>query len=420
MSVAAAVAAMLWAVALAQFPSHRGVPARRRVWYTMILLAMIGTLEPHVVSARLGRLTGLPNCADLVQHLLSVTAATLARHSVASILGAEPEVPRAARRARTLAAGATVIVLCCLFAVSPAAGTPIDSTRFADFPMQFAANPAVIAYWVVFAGYLGSTFVVVTRVTWRYGRAVPHTPLGHGLLLVAAGMTVGLCYLVQSTAVLAVSATGVHDAFVSSALPITLGLFAAMLLLVTVGCALPSVRGWPVVRAAGRYWSLRRLYPLWYGLWKAVPDIALDPVTPWSDRLDPRDLRMRLYRRVIEIRDGYLALYPVAVPGIEERVAVDARIRRLPSQDRATIAVAVRFELARRAELRGDRLVIPNDTAPSNDPGDCRALLAGSDLDGEVRLLRRVAAHRGAIAALAERIEQEDGRGTARRSVVEV
>jgi hypothetical protein len=108
---------------------------------------------------------------------------------------------------------------------------------------------------------------------------------------------------------------------------------------------------------------------------------------------------MRLYRRVIEIRDGYMALGPVDVPGIEDTVRAAAGRHRLSAADQATVTAATRLELARRAELRGE--VRTATAAPYAD----KDFIAGTDLDSEVRLLRVVAAHWATIRLAAETIE---------------
>ncbi|MFE0171376.1 MAB_1171c family putative transporter [Streptomyces sp. NPDC059002] len=88
-----------------------------------------------------------------------------------------------------------------------------------------------------------------------------------------------------------------------------------------IGAAL-KVFGWTVpawgpslslaARWIGKYRSYRRLRPLWVALSRAVPDIVLDPpvLHRIGDVLPLRDLDYRLYRRVIEIRDGQHALRP--------------------------------------------------------------------------------------------------------------
>ena len=158
-------------------------------------------------------------------------------------------------------------------------------------------------------------------------------------------------------------------------------------MLVAAGGVLPAAQHWPLVRQAGFYRSLRRLYPLWDGLRQAVPGIALDPVPTWADRLDPRDLRMRLYRRVIEIRDGYMALSPVDVPGIEETArccgaARSACCGRSDGHRRHPAGTG-----PGRAELRGEVRALTGVRHPDKE------FTSGTDLDSEVRLLRVVAAH---------------------------
>jgi hypothetical protein len=391
---------VLWIIVLAEFPSQRHARIRRAVWLTMLLLAAIGTLDLTPVGARLDAACGLPNVADLAQHVLAIVAATLARYCAVAIFGSARQRARwSASRAVAVAAG-TIAALAALFAVSPARTSPTNTALYTDFPMQYASHPEVLAYWAIFVTYLAITFVIIGRLAWHYGRTAGRTPVGNGLRLLAAGMVAGLGYLGYGTAVVAARALWVQGSFISTAPSVIQVLFGALILLVAVGGGLPAMQHWPVVRQARHYRSLRLLYPLWSGLCEAVPGIALNPVAEWADRLDPRDLRIRLYRRVIEIRDGYMALRPADVPGVEDAVHTVAGRQRLSAADEATVAAATRLELARRAELRG---VTP---AGTGDPHAYRDFAAGADLDSEVRLLRVVAAHRTTIWLAAERIER--------------
>jgi hypothetical protein len=394
---------VVWATVLAQFPSHRNVPLRRAVWYTMVLLAAIGTLNLPAIGARLDTATGLPNLADVVQHVLAITAATLGRYCAEQVLGTPRPRTRWSRRLQTALPTATVAALLVLFAVSPARTHPTDTALYTDFPMQYAAHPEVFAYWLIFAVYLGTAFALIAQSAWRYGRRAGRTPLGCGLVLIAAGMVAGLCYLGYSTGVVAARAAGVGGSFISTSPAFIQGLFGALIVLVAVGSFLPAAGYCPLIRRVAAYWSLRQLYPLWAGLCQAVPGIALDPVPAWADRIDPRDLQMRLYRRVIEIRDGYMALTPVDVPGIEDLLRAASGPHELSAADRATLAAATQLELARRAELRGDtRLPAGTGLPPAN-----REFLAGDDLGSEVRLLRTVATNWTTVALAAEQIERD-------------
>jgi uncharacterized protein DUF6545 len=393
---------VLWATVVAQFPSHRNVPLRRSVWYTMVLLAAIGTLNLPAIGARLDTATGLPNLADVAQHVLAITAATLGRYCAEQVLGAARPRTRWSRRLQTALPAATVATLLVLFALSPARAHPTDTALYTDFPMQYAAHPGVFAYWLILAVYLGTTFALIAQLAWRYGRRAGRTPLGCGLLLIAGGMVAGLGYLGVATGVVAAHAAGAHGRFIHTAPGYIQSLFGAMIVLVAVGSFLPASGYCPFIRRVAAYWSLRQLYPLWAGLCQAVPGIALDPVPDWADRLDPRDLQVRLYRRVIEIRDGYMALTPVDVPGIDDLVRDVSGPHELSAADRATLAAATQLELARRAELRGD----PRLNAGAGLPRANREFLAGDDLESEVRLLRTVATNWTTVTRAAERIEQ--------------
>ena len=399
MTASTVAVTLLWLAVFAQVPSQWRDPTRLAVWGTMLLLATIGTLDLTAIGARLDAASGLPNVSDLAQHLLAIIAATLARYSAVAISGTPRQRARSsAVRASAVAAG-TLAALTGLFAVSPARTRPTNTALYSDFFVQYAAHPEVIAYWAILAAYLGTTFVIIARLAGRYGRTAGRSALGSGLQLLAAGMVVGLTYLAYASSVVAARAAGVQGPFIRTAPAIIQALFGALIVLVAAGGVLPAAQHWPLVRQAGFYRSLRLLYPVWAGLCQAVPGIALDPVPVWADRLDPRDLRMRLYRRVIEIRDGYMALCPVDVPGIEDTVRAAAGRHRLSAADAATVTTATRLELARRAELRGD--VRAAGGAPHAD----KDFTAGTDLDSEVRLLRVVAAHWATIRLAAETIE---------------
>ncbi|MBB4950240.1 hypothetical protein F4556_005775 [Kitasatospora gansuensis] len=67
------------------------------------------------------------------------------------------------------------------------------------------------------------------------------------------------------------------------------------------------------VRAWTAYW---RIGPLWTALHRAVPEIALSTPTTRLRPAFPRGAEFALYRRIIEIHDGRLALRPYVHPGV--------------------------------------------------------------------------------------------------------
>ena len=247
--IAGAVAlAFLWIAVLAQFPSQRRVPVRRLIWYTMLLLCAIGTLDLPQVGRPLNHVLGLPNAADVTQHVLAIIAATLARYGTVSIFGSWGERGRPSTARLAAWPAAVIVAMVTLFAVSPALTHPIDAARYTDFPMQFAPNPAVLAYWLVFTAYLGTTFAVIARLALRYGLAAGCTRVGSGLVLIAGGMVAGLGYLAYGSAVVVARAAGFQGWFVTTAPVVIQALFGALVVLVAAGCVLPAAPHCPVIR----------------------------------------------------------------------------------------------------------------------------------------------------------------------------
>ena len=93
------------------------------------------------------------------------------------------------------------------------------------------------------------------------------------------------------------------------------------------------------------YW---RLYPLWRLLRQAVPEIELplDPGMRWN-------IRYRLHRRVIEIRDALLILRPFSIGVIVRLAAAVARKSCLPPDRVAAVAEAAIIVSALRSRVHG-------------------------------------------------------------------
>jgi hypothetical protein len=107
-----------------------------------------------------------------------------------------------------------------------------------------------------------------------------------------------------------------------------------------------------------------RLWPLWHLLYTAVPGVALDPPrSRWADLAALRDLDYQLYRRLIEIRDGQLALAPYTnhaalAPPLPPRGHIPAAAMRQAHQLRhaaRTVTAASRSRLAPTSSSGGHR-----------------------------------------------------------------
>ncbi|MER5777487.1 MAB_1171c family putative transporter [Streptomyces sp. NPDC002039] len=117
----------------------------------------------------------------------------------------------------------------------------------------------------------------------------------------------------------------------------------------TVGLTLNTI-GWTAplwgsrVRAVQAWWAdyrnFRRLRPLWYALYRAHPEISLQPASR-SDLLALWDLRFRLHRRVIEIRDGCLALGGQVTPGLPSAPGPEGSVEERARWEAARMAAAL-------------------------------------------------------------------------------
>ncbi|MFB7258724.1 MAB_1171c family putative transporter [Streptomyces nojiriensis] len=115
----------------------------------------------------------------------------------------------------------------------------------------------------------------------------------------------------------------------------------------------------PVHRMRARR-NHRRIGPLWSALYAVRPEIALEPPTTGS-RLGSLTMNpeFALYRRVIEIRDGQLALRAHLHAGVPEWAAEACRVARLDQRRTAATVEAAVFAAALEALAAGRRYPYP-------------------------------------------------------------
>jgi hypothetical protein len=327
--------------------------ARRCVRRVLLGLAVSLTALTPAVYALAGELSGVGHLARLVGHGGMLFAAWAAYEFLAHMNGL-------GRGARWHAwwVGGSFAVMCVLFALAPDL-----------FPDQ----PGVLEYCVVYLAGQAPALGNVIRLGLRYARAADAPALRIGMRLVAAGAAGALAYLVNKVVLTASARFGFdypagHTVVVAKLLP------AAAHVLVLLGATLPAIVGW-----LHRYRNYQRLGPLWRALYHAEPSIALDPPAA-PDVLQVGRLRLRLYRRVIEIRDGLLAVHPYRERGVadaarEHGSRTGVRGRRLDATvEAATVAAAI------RARASG---------SPPATPGV--PLAGGGDLDSDTAFLSQVA-----------------------------
>lgn len=297
---------------------RRGSTASLTLWTVLISLAVSFTVSAPWPYHAIAEVTGVPNIGRLLSHILMIVAAwgTLV---MMLKLGKTPG------RRHLWWPALTIVALSVVFSL---ADTPVDDPRFAG---RYGGIPWVLEYWLVFMAGLVPAFVTITRLCWRYAE-LSGTFIGKlGLRLISAGVAVSLVYHVHKAIYLAGERFGFPNpgfgAFVDIILPPTASV------MVLLGATVPAWGLTTLVDWTGRWLTFHRLRPLWYALYRASPHIALVPPRPLLvEFLQAReDLDLMLYRRVIEIRDGRLALQqyleaPSTTDAVGEATALAAAV----------------------------------------------------------------------------------------------
>ncbi|MEU7226760.1 MAB_1171c family putative transporter [Streptomyces chrestomyceticus] len=207
---------------------------------------------------------------------------------------------RVRARRRMLLLAVVPVTMAVLFFLATLQGPPRNVFKHpGDQPFFVAYQAAYLTAFVV-----GK--VLVARACWHFAELTDHAWVRRGLRIAAAGAAVELVYPAGRYADVFLTQYGWNPLQWSdvSRTTLTIGM-----VLNIVGWTAPlwgprvsAVRGW-----LADYRSYRLLRPLWLALHRAHPEISL-PSSTGSDLSALYDLRFHLHRRVIEIRDGCLAL----------------------------------------------------------------------------------------------------------------
>ena len=394
-------ALVAWAAVLYKLSRWRRSPddpAAPPYLWTLVALASALTVLAHPVYMTLDRLAGIPNLARLLGHGFIMLTAWSARTTLSYVNYSFEEA-----RSHVRHHGA-ILVVALMFMVVLFGLAPVDEETI-QFMSTYATAPFILEYWLVFLGFLGVALFDIVRLDLAYAARADKPALKLGLRTVALGGIVGLGYVaneglyVLGRQVDATYPLGDKDM-------VTTVLVAGGTSLMIIGSTMPAwgpIVGIPAAaRWIDRYRTLRALYPLWSDLDRASPDIALaPPASPLMDALLLRDLNVRLYRRVIEIRDGLLTLRPFVDPQVRAEARAQGRAAGLSgdeliaTSEAATIAAAIRAKLLDQPVGEGDMIVAAPD---------------GSSMLAEAKFLTRVArAQRSSpiVRSVLDRMERE-------------
>ncbi|NUR72452.1 MAG: hypothetical protein HOU81_16675 [Hamadaea sp.] len=293
-----AVLALLWSVGLVRLVRRRPSAHHRVMTFSLLAIAVAATAHEPAIAQALDSITGVADLAVGVRTLSGVVAAASVWVFAEALSG--PAEPRAYWRPRLYVIPA--VVLGCLTVLFWTAVRLPGPGSFTD--EQSGHLPVVlfgVFSYLMYAAAAGRGAVLF----WTQARTVGRTLLRTGLyvLCVAAGLF--LAYVALRALWLVGESLGRRPPpWLAEAQQgeLTLGF-----LLLAVGCGLP---GLAVARDyVADYAALNRLHHLWHTLQRAVPGFVLGR-TPsrLGDQLNPLNVKMRLYRRVIEIRDAQWSL----------------------------------------------------------------------------------------------------------------
>jgi hypothetical protein len=375
---------VLWTVTIVRWREPtRSVTARWWLRLTFSCLAIASTLVITGVSAWLTTVTGVRDLSEPIART-GMLAAAFGGLSLMDELTREVPRSRSAVWARTSCLLASIGLLWLAFVV----GRDDGVRRFASYA-DASLWPAV--FLIVFMGYFGYAVAGVMTGCHRYARSA-HGALSTGLHLIVVGCVLGLSYVAVKLGaeLLALSGTPIPPV-AEATVGRSFGAVGAML--VAVGAS------WPTLARLGgavgewmhtyrMHWQLR---PLWSALIASSPGLALErPAAGLVDSLRVRDLHLRLYRRVIEIRDAQMVLRPFLSHQVRESASAAALSLSLEGLEADAFVEARQLEAALAS------------TEPASEPDSLRPLQEGS-LRSEAEWLVAVAGAFHAPSARATR-----------------
>jgi hypothetical protein len=348
----------------------------------LVAFAMKGTeflLATPRIAAAVDERTGIPNLGALGIHLFGGVAFGAAVLVAVVYWVSDPEEAWAKVR-WTLAAAAVVMTAMFLLWSAAQIGT---EQRSQHYLVENAHRPLVAIYGFLYVATLLVTIGEITRLCLRYSRLAGGRWLRRGLRSTAIGALVYSVTVWSRGFSLVAVHLGLRPLDWEVLTPAAVGLGMP---LIVAGLTMPS---WgPQVSGLCLVWddyrTYRRLYPLWRDLYHVSPWIALHPPTRSMTHLN-----YRLYRRVIEIRDGLLALRCYRDPEVRLRARRSGESAGLTGDElRATVAAA-QLKAALGAKARGQ--AAPADSSGGADDREIFELRPGSDLTAEAAWLGQIA-----------------------------
>ncbi|MEV7465909.1 MAB_1171c family putative transporter [Streptomyces kronopolitis] len=323
--------------------------AYRTLVVTLLLQCLTFTMGAVAMGSE--RYLGVGNLAILVMHLSAVAFCVSAQIILLRWATATEEAVRKTRYWLITGLALNALLLA-LFLIADGPGRPAS-----DFNSG-SGQPLVLTYLLVFIVSQAVPCVTIFRQCGPYARMTGKPELRQALQLLSVAAVVLFLYCLARTVNILTSACGIDI----GVWQLAANVFSAVGI-VTLSLSL-TITSWGP--AAGRllewarsYRSYRALYPLWRDLYESSPDIVLEP--PGAKVSDLNDLKYRLHRRVIEIRDGWRDLRPY----IDRTTSgADGAGRGATDESRQAFAEAAQLRQALYAKRTG---TMPDDNKDAAD-----------------------------------------------------
>jgi hypothetical protein len=372
------VIALVWAGFVYQtirLKRRPGDPTRFVLSMALLFYAMAFTIGLPPLYQRLPWFAESPSLVRLVQHAMVVLGVfwtqTLGVHLTTP---SDQAAAKIRRRAVTIAVFLTAMIV--LFVLA----APGDDSE--DFVKAYAQWPFVTEYLLTFLSCLALALADIFRLTVRFAGRATEKPLRAGLLLWSAASVAGFLFAVHKAGYALVMRLGGQPPWSEG--PVSTTLSGIGMALFVVGLTTYS---WGTrIRAARRLWrqyrSYRALLPLWRAFCEVMPDIALIQPRRGLSLGGWRTLELRLYRCVIEILDGRLALRSYWDDDVAAAAQAKGTAAGLTGPDLDAVVEAASLAAALDAKKRGK-------TTGKQPP-----MIAGvheAGMPGEIERLTRVA-----------------------------
>lgn len=315
------ICAILWWTTLAlMLPGLRKKkrdPAYRALLIAFTCKAISLSLAPPAILRQVDRVIGVPNITILIQHLFGGVAFTASILTLLVFWSYPAARAQRIARTRVLACSAASVTLIIFWMLTTAGAT----ARSTHFLVQNSHSSVGATYLLTYATVMGIGLIEVTRLCWRCARAAQAPWLKRGLRLTAVGCGIYLVHPINRAVSVAAAQSGLNPLQWESVSMVAIGIGTA---LIVAGLTMPSwgPRLSMLPSRIEDYRTLQKIRPLWLALYDAVPEIALES----PQKSLKHNTSYRLYRTVIEIRDGWRAMRPELDPEVAQLADLQGKV----------------------------------------------------------------------------------------------